>query len=168
MITSVSTKEIEDVLMEPGASGLKESYFIIHGDAQDIIILNAGKNGQEFNKTEGYFRRDNGVGIFHYLFGQGILLMQRNDQLGEAKEFKVVTLQPGKQVVIPAGFAFAIVNIGKSFLVGLDNSLVNSKDKDFESIKERKGFAYYIVEKKGEIAFETNPSYQVHPQIATE
>lgn len=168
MITSVTKREIEDVLMEPAASGLKEAYFIIHGDEQDIIVLNAGKNGQEFNKTEGYFRNDSGVGIFHCLFGQGVLLMQRNNEAEEAKEFKVVTLQPGKQMFIPAGFAFALVNIGKGFLVGLDNSLVNPRNKDFESIKEKRGLAYYIVEKKGEIAFESNPNYSVHPQISTE
>lgn len=168
MIITITKKEIEDVLMEPRSSGVKDAYFIIQGDRQDIIVLNPGKNGQEFNKTEGYFRKDNGVGILHCLFGQGILLMQRNDQTGEAKEFKVVTLQPGKQAVIPAGFAYAAVNIGKGFLVGLDNSLTNLKSKDFESIKGKRGLAYYIVEKKGEVAFEINSNYSVHPQIATE
>lgn len=168
MITTVTKKEIEDILMDPKGSGVKEAYFIIQGEEQDILVLNPGKNGQEFNKTEGYFRKDNGVGIFHCLFGQGILLMQRNDEEGEAKEFKMVTLQFGKQVVIPAGSAYAVVNIGKGFLVGLDNSLVDPKNKDFHSIKEKKGLAYYIVEKKGEVAFEANPNYSVHPQIATE
>ena len=168
MIITRTHKDIEDVLMEPGVKGEKESYFIIESDEQNILVINSGKNGIEFNKTRGSFRKDNNISIYQCLYGQGILIMQRNDEGGEAKEFKVVTMHTGRQVVIPAGFLFGLANIGKGFLVVLDSYPYDSKIEQVENLKVKQGFAYYIVEKKGEIAFEQNPNYRIHPQISTE
>jgi oxalate decarboxylase/phosphoglucose isomerase-like protein (cupin superfamily) len=94
--------------------------------------------------------------------------MQRNDEFGEAKEFKMVILNPLKQVSVPVGWAMCLVNTGNKLLVVLRNSVLDSKYQDAKSIIEKKGLAYYVVEKKGEIAFEQNPSYRVHPQISAE
>ena len=94
--------------------------------------------------------------------------MQRNDENGEAKEFKIVSLSLGKHVEVPSGWGHSLVNTGSSVLVTLDNSPSGSANHDYESVKRKRGFAYYIVEKKGEIAFELNSNYQVHPQISTE
>lgn len=168
MIISKLHKDLEEVLMEPKAAGIKEPYFVINADDQAIFVVNSGKNGIEFNKTYGFFKQNNGVGIYQCLYGQGILIMQRNDEGREAKEFKVVTLQGARQVVIPAGFSFTLVNIGKGYLVVLDNSPYNPKEEDRKNLAEKRGFAYYIVEKKGEIAFERNPNYSVYPQIMAE
>ena len=168
MIITKTRKELENFLMEPKAPGIKESYFVIKSKDQCIYVVNPGKNGVEFNKTEGYFREDISVGIYQCLYGQGILIMQRNDEAGEAKEFKVVTLLSGRQVVIPAGLGHALINIGKGLLVVLDNSPYNPKEQYKSSLEEKKGFAYYIVEKKGEVAFEENPNYLIHPQISSE
>lgn len=168
MIETRTHKDLEDVLMEPRVKGLKEPYFIIRGDGQNITILNTGLNGVEFNKTYGHFHQYLGVEIYHCLYGQGILLMQRNDEEGEAKEFKVVTFSTGKQVEIPSGFGHVLVNIGKEYLVVLDNAPNDPKAHDYTSVKGKRGFAYYIVEKKGEIAFELNPNYKIHPQISME
>src|SRR3989344_758885 len=122
MIQTKIHKELEDVLMEPKEKGIKEPYFVIRGDNQNITVLNSGKNGIEFNKTYGHFHNYLGVEIFNCLYGQGVLIMQRNDEMGEAKEFKVVTLHPGKQVEVPVGFGHSLVNIGKGYLVVLDNA----------------------------------------------
>lgn len=168
MIEPRTRKDLLDVLMEPKEKGVKEPYSVIRGDNQNITVLNPGKNGVEFNKTYGHFHNYLGIEIYNCLYGQGVLIMQRNDEMGEAKEFKVVTLHPGKQVEIPSGFGHCLVNIGRSYLVVLDNAPNTSKSHNFEPVKEKRGFAYYIVEKKGEIAFELNPNYRVHPQISTE
>ena len=154
--------------MEPKEKGVKEPYFVIREIGQNITIISPGKNGTEFNKTYGHFHNYLGIEIYNCLFGQGVLIMQRNDEDGEPKEFKVVTLHSGKQVEVPSGFGHSVVNIGKSFLVMLDNAPDFAKAHNFEPVKEKRGFAYYIVEKKGEIAFEMNPHYRIHPQISTE
>jgi oxalate decarboxylase/phosphoglucose isomerase-like protein (cupin superfamily) len=169
MISTKIHKELEDVLLEPKAPGVKESYFVIQSEEQNITVLNPGKNGIEYNKTYGHFHKFLGVEIYVTLFGQGVLIMQRNDENGEAKEFKVVTLHPGKQVEIPSGFGHVLINIGKGFLVVLDQTGKRAdKWHNYEPVKAKRGLAYYIVEKKGEIAFDVNPAYRVHPQISTE
>lgn len=168
MIKTITHKDIQEALMDPSVKGSKEAYFIIQGGEQEIIAINPGKNGIEFNKTHGHFSTHLGVEIYNCLFGQGVLVMQRNDELGEAKEFKIVTLTAGKQAIVPSGFGHCLVNIGKGFFVVLDNSPKRTKAPDAETIKAKRGLAYYIVEKKGEIAFEVNPNYRVHPQISTE
>ena len=168
MITIKTRKDLQEVLMEAKAKGIKNPYFVIHGDHQNITVLVSGTNGVEFNKTHGHFNTYQSVEFYTCLYGQGLILLQRNDERGEAKEFKVITIQQGKQVAIPAGYGHGLVNIGKIFLVVLDNAPNEPKTHDYQTVKAKKGFAYYVVEKKGEIAFEPNPHYVVHPQINTE
>lgn len=131
-------------------------------------MVSSGMNGTEYNKTIGFFNNFQGSDVYHCLFGQGILLLQRNDEQGEAKEFKVVTLNAGRQVLVPVGWGCVLVNISKNFLVVLKNGNVPEKYLDPQPLLDKQGLVYYIVEKKGEIGFEQNPNYRVHPQITTE
>lgn len=167
MISAISHQRLKGVLMEPKEHGVKYPYYVIKEDSQVILVVSPGKNGSEFNKTLCFFSNLTGVNVYQCLYGQGILMMQRNDEAGEAKEFRVVTLSFGRQVEVPAGSAMCIVNIGRSFLVVV-GPFIDEKDLDNKEIVEKQGLAYYIVEKKGEIAFEQNPNYSVHPQISTE
>ena len=169
MIVTKKSKDLMDVYMDPKARPLvKHPYSLITAENQVIFIIASGQNGIEYNKTEGYFSNFEGVSIYQCLYGQGILLMQRNDEVGEAKEFKVVTLNAGRQVGVPVGWAMCIVNIGKTFLVVVGNLDINSKYIDSKPVFEKQGLAYYVVEKKGEIGFKQNPNYENHPQITTE
>lgn len=168
MIDTHTHKDIEDVLREPRAKGVKEVYYVIREVGQNITVVVDGLNGTEYNKTYGHFHTYMGVEMYACLSGQGLLLMQRNDEDGEAKEFKVVTLHPGRQVEVPSGFGHGLINIGKGLLVTLDNAPDFAKSHDYQPIKNKRGFAYYVIEKKGEVAFEPNPEYKVHPQITSE
>ncbi len=167
MIVTKTHKDLEDVLMDPKGTGVREPYFVIRSSNQSVTVLNPGKNGDEYNKTYGHFHKWQGVETYTCLYGQGVLIMQRNDENGEAKEFKVVTLHPGKQVEVPAGYGHTLVNIGKEYFVALDNTPINV-EHNYEPVKAKQGFAYYVVEKKGEIAFEYNRNYSVRPQISSE
>ena len=168
MIISKTYQDLKPVLMDSGAPKVRQPYYVIDADQQSIFVLSYGQNGSEYNKTEGFLSTYNGVHTFQCLYGQGAILMQRNDEVGEAKEFKVSTLNPGRQVLVPAGWAMCLVNVGKNLLVVLGNIDINSKNITVKPILEKKGLAYFVVEKKGEIALEQNPSYRVHPQITTE
>lgn len=168
MITTVSYKDLKPVLMDPRARGVKQPYYLIKGNDQVIFVLLPGKNGSEYNKTIGYFSNYPGVNIYQCLYGQGVLLMQRSDEQGEAKEFKVVSLNSGRQVEVPAGWAMCLVNIGRSFLVVVYWPKIDEKDLDSKPIIEKQGLVYWVVDKKGEVAFEANPNYPIHPQISTE
>lgn len=167
MVITKTHKDIKAALMEPRAKGIKEPFYLIRDEDQVIFIITSGKNGSEFNKYPGFFINYSGVNIYTCLHGQGVVIMQRNDENGEAKEFKVVTLSSSRQVEVPAGWGVCFINIGRSFLVvygpWIDADYLNDKP-----IIEKKGLAYWVVEKKGEINFEQNPNYRVHPQITTE
>jgi len=167
MVITKNHKDLKPVLMESTAKRVKTPYYLIQDRDQVIFVVSSGRNGTEFNKTLGYFSNFPGMQTYLSLHGSGILLMQRNDELGEAKEFKMVTLSPFKQVTVPAGWAMCLVNSGSGFLVVLRSAL-DDKYQDSKPIIEKRGFAYYVVEKKGEIVFESNPNYSVHPQITTE
>lgn len=168
MIVKATYKDLRPVLMDKEAKGVKIPYYQIEDKEQVIFVVSPGLNGIEFNKTAGYLSTFPGMQTYLGLYGSGILLMQRNDELGEAKEFKVVRLSPHKQVNAPAGWIVCLVNTGNSFLVVLRSSVLNEEYKVPPSIIEKSGLAYYVIEKKGEITFEPNPRYIAHPQITTE
>lgn len=155
-------------MMEKAKNGVKIPYYLISDKDQVIFAISPGRNGSEFNKTSGCFNNFPGIQTYHCLYGSGILLMQRNDEFEEAKEFKMVRLGPHRQVNAPAGWFICLVNTGNNFLIVLRNSYLTEKYKIPKPILKKRGFAYYIVEKKGEITFEPNPDYHVHPQITAE
>lgn len=168
MVIAKKKEDLKPVLMEGVRVGVKTPYYLIKDGDQLIFVVSPGRNGSEFNKTVGYFNNFPGMQTYQCLYGQGIFVMQRNDEEGEAKEFKIFTLNPGRQVLVPAGWGMCIVNTGNNLLVVLRNSFLDDKYKDEKPVLEKQGFAYYIVEKKGEISFKQNPNYSVHPQITTE
>ncbi len=168
MIITKTNKDLRQVLMEKGSRAIKNPYYLIEGSGQVIFVVTSGKNGSEYNKTEGYFCSYPGMQAYQCLFGSGILLMQRNDEFEEVKEFKVVVFSQGKQVIVPAGWAMCLANTGSSLLVVLRNSIIDEKYLDRKAIIEKQGLVYYVAEKKGEIVFEQNPNYSVHPQVSME
>lgn len=169
MITSLTRQQLKGVLMDPKSPGVKEPYFTIKGEGgQNIIVVTPGKNGNEFNKTYGCFHNFQGIEIYHVVYGQGVLLMQRNDENGEAKEIKVTGVRGGTTIEVPAGYGHCLINVGKTYLVTINNSQGdNNQNQNQEPVTVRRGFAYYVVDKKGEVGFEPNPNYQIHPQITT-
>lgn len=168
MVIPKTKKDLKPVLMEGAKSGVKNPYYLIKDNDQMVFVVAPGRNGYEFNKTIGYFSNYPGMQTYQCLYGQGIFVMQRSDADGEAKEFKVVSLNSGKQVLVPAGWGMCIVNTGNNLLVVLRNSYLDEKLEDSTPLLKKHGLVYYIVEKKGEISFETNPNYTIHPQITAE
>lgn len=168
MVKTVTKKDLKPVLMKGARAEIKNPYYLIKEADQVIFVVSPGKNGSEYNKTVGYFSNFAGMQSYQCLYGQGIMGMQRNDEVGEAKEFKIVSLNPGRGVIVPAGWGMCLVNTGTSFLVVIRSSFLSEEDEDARPLIEKQGFGYYVIEKKGEISFEQNPNYSVHPQISTE
>lgn len=183
MINTVNLRQIQSVLMEPNLekhSGQKVksltngelhdfAYFTFSSPntEENLTFILAGKNGLEFNKTMGFAYRFPGVLIYKCIYGQGILAIQKNDELGEAKEFRVVGLRPGVEVEIPSGYCHTLINTGKGFLVTIDNGAKEDKYRDSDGIQDKHGLSYYVIDKKGEIGFEKNLNYTFHPQITS-
>lgn len=167
MVTAVSTRELKDVLLDPGLSSTKQSYFTIASpdSEENLTVLSTGKIGNEFNKTLGFINRYPGALIYRCLYGQGVIVVQKNDLGGNAKEVRVVGLRPGVEVEVPSGYAHTIINTGRTFLAVVDNLPKDKKYTDWDTIKQRRGLSYYVIDKKGDIGFEKNPNYEFHPQI---
>ena len=168
MVITKTKEDLKPVLMEGVRTAIKDPYYLISDEQQLIFVVVPGKNGSEFNKTVGYFSNFQGMQTYQCLYGRGVIVLQRNDEMGEAKEFKILTLNPGRQILVPAGWGICLVNTDTNLLVVLRVSFLDEKYKDPKPILEKRGFAYYVVEKKGEISFEQNSNYQLHPQITTE
>lgn len=168
MISTYTAKDLNEVLMTVEKSGTKIAYYLMEDNGNCIFIITSGKNGIEFNKNLGYFSSFPGMQTYQCLYGQGIFLIQRNDLNNEAKEFKVVRLSQGKQILVPAGWGMCCVNTGNSYLVVVRNSSLDKKYINSKPVIKKHGFAYYVVEKKGDIGFEQNPNYLVFPQITME
>lgn len=167
MVTEKTYKDLKPVLVDKDGKGVKSAYYEIE-DGQSIFVVSPGYNGVEFNKTIGFFSNFPGMQTYFCLYGSGVLLMQRNDPEGEAKEFKVVMFSPLKQVSVPVGWGMCLVNTGGNYLVVLRSTPLPKKNTDSKAVLDKGGFAYFVIEKKGEVVFEPNPKYRVHPQIATE
>lgn len=168
MVVTKTHKDIKPVLMDSTKKGVKYPYYQILGDGQIIFVVSPGFNGPEYNKTTVFFNNYPSIQVYQCLSGQGMILMQRMDQQGEAKEFKVISIPVGLSVTVPIGWVTCLVNVGKSLLVVLANIGIESNLLDSKEAIEKKGLIYYVVEKKGEISFEQNPNYSVYPQISTE
>lgn len=168
MVVTTRIGDLKRVLRDPMAKDVKEPFYSIYTESQIIYVVNPGSNGVEFNKTIGFFNNYPYVTNFQCLFGHGLMLIQRNDSIGEAKEFKLVSLNMGKQVDLPAGSGICLVNTGANVLVVLQNSQPDKEYIDCKAIISKQGLAYYVLDKNGEIVFEENPRYKIHPQIMME
>lgn len=167
MVVTKFHKDIRMVLMDPKAKGVKEPNYLITTDGQTIFVISPGLNGIEFNKFMGFFNNYPGVLVYQCLYGQGIALLQKNDDQNQSKEFKVISINSSKQIVVPSGWGICFINIGRNLLAILGKT-VDENYLDSKPIIEKHGLAYYVVEKKGDISFEQNPNYRVHPQITSE
>lgn len=169
MITAATSKDLKEVLMDSKSDTIKEPYFYIETPENEtnITIVVSGKNGNEFNKTIGYFHKFPGVLIYRCIYGHGILVIQKNDASGEPKEFKVIGLRAGVEAEVPSSYGHNLVNTGKNYLVTVDNAPRENKYKDFDQVILKHGLAYYVIDKKGDVGFESNSNYNFHPQITT-
>lgn len=166
-ITTFTDKDLKGVSLDPKTVSVKEPYFVIHSPSREenVTVISPGKNGLEFNKTLGFINKYPGPIIYRCLYGIGVIVIQRADEFDQAKEVRVASLRPGVEVEVPYGYSHTIANIGKGFLVMLDNATEKDKYKDYDAVSAKHGLVYYIIDKKGDVGFERNPLYSFHPQI---
>ena len=169
MVTETTYQDIKEILSDPDQPRVKIPYYIIDSEEGNVTVLSAGRNGEEYNKTFGLIHTYPGVINLTCLYGQGLLLIQRFNEEGDgAREVKLYSLRPGKNIEIPSGYAHVIINTGKQYLITLDNLLKNNRFINRGPLIGNHGLAYYVIEKKGEISLEKNPNYKYPPEIFME
>ena len=149
-------EEMREVLMSPEADGPESVYVMIRGNP-NITVLVPGKIGQEFTKTLGHYHKDDRQEVYQVLFGEGKMLVQNRD----VSDVRLLEMKTGEQVAVPEGYAHTMINTGEGPLVTADDCLQDAEAhvNDYEPIKEKQGFALYVVEEGGEVKTVSNSKY---------
>jgi glucose-6-phosphate isomerase, archaeal len=176
-----SHEKMQEVLMNPKAEGPKIHYYMIRGDMKNgrgnnITTWEPGTVGGEYIKTYGHYHVGKLDETYTVISGKGMVVLQKlavdvNEKMIQdvVEEFKIIPVKVGEKVFIPSNCGHLAVNIGSDFFVTEDDSPVNfgKKDEasmpghaDYESVKQMKGFAFYIVENDGKPALIKNRLYK--------
>ncbi len=179
-------EEMKPVLMNPEAPGPEIHYYMIRGgvDKKNITVWETGTVGGEYIKTLGHYHVGELSETYWVVAGEGVVLLQKrkNDPQGnplddEIESFKAIRVKAGDHVFIPAGVGHLVANIGKTWLVTVDDSPVNFKEvdpvslpghADYVPVKKLHGFAYYVVEKNGQPQLIKNSLYKSVPETVIE
>ncbi|MBI4999787.1 hypothetical protein HZB97_03395, partial [Candidatus Gottesmanbacteria bacterium] len=95
----------------------------------------------------------------------------------EIESFKAIHVKAGDHVFIPSGTGHLVANIGNTWLVTIDDGPVNFAEvdpaslpghADYEPIKKLHGFAYYVVQEKGQQKLIRNQNYKSVPEAKIE
>lgn len=169
-------EKMQDVLMDPTASGPAIHYYMIRGGSRkrNITVWETGTVGGEYIKTYGHYHVGNLDETYQILEGEGVALLQKMAEENGTpipdviEEFKAVVVKAGDSVYMPSGYGHLVVNTGKTWLVTADDSPVEGAGDsasmpghaDYEMVKQMRGFAYYVVEKDGKPALVPNKLYK--------
>ena len=166
-------EKMQEVLMDPQASGPIIHYYMIRGGSakRNVTVLETGTVGGEYIKTYGHYHIGALDETYWFAGGEGIVLQQKLADPTVAdvvEEFKAIRVGVGDSVYMPPGYGHLMTNVGSTWLVMLDDSPVEGTGDsasmpghaDYSMVKSMQGFAYYVVERDGAPALVRNPRYK--------
>jgi len=149
--------------MDSTASAPEQLYFVIHQPGKNITILPHYHLGKEYPKTYGHFHKPEAEETYTVLIGEVGILIQKGVDLVE--EIRLIKLKKGESFTVPKGYAHSLINFGKGPAVTLDDHDPAKFENDYELIRQRRGFAYYLAEEEGELKAIPNPNYTKVPPL---
>lgn len=173
MISIRPFNKILPVLKDPSASGPQEVYYTVRtekssefGSEPNITIIPPSRLGEEFAKTYGHYHKHGEKETYRFLYGTGLVLIQKVNSQGQIESVKALQAEQGQTIEVPAGYGHALINTGDDLLITADWESEEA-GHEYEQITTKHGMAYYVVEKDGNIEFEKNPNYGTVPKIET-
>lgn len=164
---------MKDVLMSPESAGPAIHYYMIRGGSnkKNVTVLESGTVGGEYIKTYGHYHVGDLDETYQFKEGEGVALLQKladSSDPSVVEEFKAVVVRAGDEVYMPPGYGHLIVNTGSTWLVMTDDSPVEGADDsaampghaDYAPVKAMCGFAYYVIEERGQPVLKKNPRYK--------
>lgn len=152
-------EEMRPVLRDPAAAG-PDPVYTVFKDLDNGWInkteLAPGTYNGEFAKTFGHYHADNKDEIYHIESGEGVLILQKPD------EVLLIKAKAGDEVKIPKVYGHAWVNIGNTPLISYDDH--KDPQDNYKEIADKHGLAYYLVVEAGQIVAIPNPNYQNLPE----
>ena len=152
-------EQMRPVLFDPTATGPDPVYQVftnLDNSWINLTILQPGTYNGEYSKTFGHYHADGKDEVYRIEEGEGILLMQTEN------EVLVIKAQTGDKVLIPHQYGHCWINLGKDPLVSYDDHLM--PQDDYEDIKKMHGMSYYIINDNGQPKAVENPNYPNHPE----
>lgn len=150
-------------MWEPNAPAPQELYYVIHQPGANITILPKYRLGREYPKTYGHFHEPEAEETYKVLSGEAGILLQKGTDLLE--EVRLVKLKKGESFTVPKEYAHCLVNLGEGPVVTLDDHDPAKFDNNYEPIRKKHGFAYYLIEEGGKLKAIPNPDYTQVPPL---
>jgi glucose-6-phosphate isomerase len=168
-------EKMQEVLMDPSASGPAIHYYMIRGGTKkkNITVWESGTVGGEYIKTYGHYHVGDLDETYWVIQGDGIILQQKMvvengiAQPERIEKFKAIQVKAGDSVYMPPGYGHLAINTGTEWFVTADDSPVAGAGDsasmpghaDYEMVKKMRGFAYYVVEHDGKPHLVANKLY---------
>lgn len=153
----INDKNKEDELyrsFRAAGQNKNNTIFEAHKMRYDVTVMDVYDLGGEFNKTFGHYHplvvQNLGYPeIYEVISGEVIYVMQKRYE-DLHYDVKLVHAKAGDKVIMEPNYGHISVNIGKKPLV--EANLVNSTfNSDYDSIRQMRGGAVYITDKKSVI-----------------
>lgn len=173
-------EDMKNVLFNSDANGPEIHYYMIRGGIEktNVTVWEPGNIGKEYIKTHGHYHIGNIGEMYWIAGGEGIVLLQKRKTDGnsipiddEIEIFIVIKVKSGDCVHMPPGFGHLVINIGKTWLVTIDNSPLRPTDNaqipshaNYESVVKMHGFAYYVIDDCGIPKLIKNTNYKTIPE----
>lgn len=130
----------------------------------DLVVLRPGMLGPEFAKSPGC-RAQSRDGrplpqVLELLHGTGLLLLQKEgERPGEVADAVLIEAAPGEKLVVPPGYGYVAINLGRQPLV-LAGLMARNAVLDGEPYQRWQGAAYYaVLDEEDEPVLVVNETY---------
>ena len=144
------------------------------GMMNGITVLNTGDLNGEVRKNSGHYHGFNEghvlpyAEIYEIIYGKAAFFLQEADNFLKDEELNVksmrmVVVNAGEKIVIPAFCAHCAMNIGDDMMAFYN--LAVPCPLHYEPITNHKGFGYYILKKGNVLVAVKNPNYPVMPEL---
>lgn len=150
---------------ENGAT-VEGAYYMVRSPGMNITILPKYRLGKEYPKTYGHFHKPETEETYKIFLGDAAALIQKG--IDPVEEIRLIKLKKGDSFTIPKGYAHSLINLGKGPVVTLDDYDPAKTSNDYDPIREKRGFAYYLIEEEGNLEVVPNPNYKGVPRLEFE
>ncbi|MEX1061921.1 MAG: glucose-6-phosphate isomerase family protein [Patescibacteria group bacterium] len=163
-----TVKEMLEVAYRPQETTLNPedlAYIVVRNPGRNLTITPPVKlGGSEYPKTYGHFHNPPYAETYQVLVGKAGFLIQK-EAAGKVTDAQLQIVLPGVKFTVPAGYGHICLNLGDDYLITLDNHDPAHFENDYQPIKEKKGMAYYILDKGGKVEAVPNPAYGPVPPL---
>ncbi len=141
------------------------AYFVIRKPGRNLTIFASYRlGGGEFPKTYGHFHVPPYEETYQVLYGKAAFLLQKMDG-DKVSEVIFKVLDVGDTFTVPKGYGHVMLNMGDDYVITMDDHDPAHFDNDYEMVKQKRGFGYYIIEKKEGWEAVPNPNYPDLPPL---